>query len=568
MSDADGAVVLADVLLDRTVESDFAEECVICYESLYSQRCGVLQRSCNGVPQRVCRHIFHLRCCRKLRRSGARPSCPICRQTWTEVKPLPLLSVDPEDWFDTVCMEGGGVLPSQQVEEALLAQFPLSKESLAESLPKLWERWDPNGTGALDRTHCLGPFLEFAKGLSASCAEPPPEPEEEAEADGAGDGMETTSLHFAVAAGRVDAARSLAESESAPAIGLALREAAERGDAAVALALVEVALRRRQGSQAAGGARRRRRLDPFHFGWALREAAMRGHLEVVGMLAQRAPLLADDVGSALREAAQAGDVEMVRLLARHAPSGDSAFGVGWALREAALRGHAEVCAVLTQFAASDDVGAALREAVESGRSGLAAGAVLAEHAPSCDVSAALRSAAERNDVQMVAVLVEWAAANATGWALLQAAKAGHVEAVQALVGRAPRDDSIYGVAWALREAAVRGKHEAVAVLVEHAGDDGLDGGGGALGDAAESGQLEVVRVLMPRASSGDIEWAVLRAARKGHVEVTEALVASADLDEAKRIAVVELATARRSRNRASAPRPCRGVPAGCQCAVS
>lgn len=129
-------------------------ECPICFEPLCQQACGAMY-SRNGI--RVCTHYFHLDCLTSLRAQ----SCPLCRQEFSTVQPIPKVTENPEAWFRAMDANGDGELSYEEVLEGLRTSIPVDWQRIETDVDRLWNTWDPDRSGSIS----LAEFLDRGTGL-------------------------------------------------------------------------------------------------------------------------------------------------------------------------------------------------------------------------------------------------------------------------------------------------------------------------------------------------------------------------------------------------------------------
>ena len=155
-----------------SVES--SAECPVCLEYLCEDGpLCVLMRPARGSTRRACSHLLHERCAHSLQHSASAGSCPCCRAEYTSIKRVPQPTEDPHGWFKCVDAEEDGLLSQQQVADALAAAFPINCDKFEAVLPQLWERWDLNGSGFINKQEFMarGALFEFAHTLHLMCIE-------------------------------------------------------------------------------------------------------------------------------------------------------------------------------------------------------------------------------------------------------------------------------------------------------------------------------------------------------------------------------------------------------------
>ena len=154
----------------RSVES--SAECPVCLDALCKHSsCAVLMMATRRSMRRACAHLFHETCIHSLDRSASAGRCPICRAAYDSVKQVPRPTEDPHGWFNCVDAEEDGRLSKKQVTDALLAAFPINCDKFEAALPQLWERWDLNGSGYINKQEFMarGALYDFASTLHRLC---------------------------------------------------------------------------------------------------------------------------------------------------------------------------------------------------------------------------------------------------------------------------------------------------------------------------------------------------------------------------------------------------------------
>lgn len=167
---------LAKVVKNQTSSSVAEEyaECVVCFESLCTQQCGVLTSG----GKRTCRHLMHRSCAEAMQCAG-RYNCPECRAQFDSVHPLPKLSpTNIGEWFTAVDVNGDGRLSKAEVLTVLKAQYRLDWRALETHIDELWQTWDQDNSGDLAFHELTAPkgLVEYVTGAHiVGKFAPPPE---------------------------------------------------------------------------------------------------------------------------------------------------------------------------------------------------------------------------------------------------------------------------------------------------------------------------------------------------------------------------------------------------------
>lgn len=159
-----------------SVAEEYAE-CVVCFESLCSQQCGVLL--CQN--KRTCRHLLHRSCAEAMQCAG-RYNCPECRAQFDSVYPLPKLSpTNIGEWFAAVDVDGDGRLSKAEVLTVLKAQYRLDWRALEQHIDDLWQTWDQDNSGYLAFHELTAPrgLVEYVTGAHVANKFAPPPPTEQ-----------------------------------------------------------------------------------------------------------------------------------------------------------------------------------------------------------------------------------------------------------------------------------------------------------------------------------------------------------------------------------------------------
>jgi len=129
-------------------------ECPISFEPLHMGPVGVFMHG----TARVSSHYFNLEAARHWLSSG-NGMCPLTRNAITGVMAIPDVRIDPDGWFSAVDLDHNNKLTRFEAVEALKAQFPVDvaaiDAALADPAHTLWQQWDIDGSGTLERNELL-----------------------------------------------------------------------------------------------------------------------------------------------------------------------------------------------------------------------------------------------------------------------------------------------------------------------------------------------------------------------------------------------------------------------------
>lgn len=132
-------------------------ECPICFEPLCAAPVGVFLDSDR---KRTSQHFFNLAAAREWLQSGT-GQCPLTRKRIASVLEVPDIRVNPEGWFDAVDMDGDKRLSRLEVVDCLKAQLPVDAAALdaaaADAEHWMWQAWDLDGSGYIERSEMLHP---------------------------------------------------------------------------------------------------------------------------------------------------------------------------------------------------------------------------------------------------------------------------------------------------------------------------------------------------------------------------------------------------------------------------
>ncbi|KAL1515203.1 hypothetical protein AB1Y20_004264 [Prymnesium parvum] len=132
-------------------------ECPISFNPLHKGPVGVFV---NREGRRVSPHFYSLEGARKWLESGT-GTCPLTRQPIHSVVQVPNVNDDPEGWFRVVDFTGDGRLSRKEAIDALKAQLPtdnvLLDAALADPNHWMWQQWDVDGSGFIEKEEILAP---------------------------------------------------------------------------------------------------------------------------------------------------------------------------------------------------------------------------------------------------------------------------------------------------------------------------------------------------------------------------------------------------------------------------
>jgi len=138
-------------------QAEMKAECPICFEALCAASVGVFVGTDN---KRTSQHFFNLAAAREWLASGT-GMCPLTRKRIASVLEVPDIRVDPEGWFKAVDMDGDQRLSRLEIVECLKAQLPVDAAALdaAAADPEnwMWQAWDLDGSGYVERNELLHP---------------------------------------------------------------------------------------------------------------------------------------------------------------------------------------------------------------------------------------------------------------------------------------------------------------------------------------------------------------------------------------------------------------------------
>jgi len=138
-------------------QAEMKAECPICFEPLCSGPVGVFV---GPDGKRVSQHFFNLAAAREWLESGS-GNCPLTRKPIASVLDVPDIRSNPEGWFAAVDMNGDGRLSRLEVVECLKAQLPVDSSALDATLADqdhwMWQQWDSDSSGFIERQELLHP---------------------------------------------------------------------------------------------------------------------------------------------------------------------------------------------------------------------------------------------------------------------------------------------------------------------------------------------------------------------------------------------------------------------------
>ena len=150
-------------------------DCCVCLEPMHSRRRGFLTAVVHFddepvASRRVCRHVFHEECAKCILTtggSGGGSRCPLCRAPFNHVEPVPKLD-DNERWFTAADVNRDNRLSLHEISEMMAASTNLPSDRImrAVSETKLWDEWDVNKSGYIERGQELAAVLRFGKRLA------------------------------------------------------------------------------------------------------------------------------------------------------------------------------------------------------------------------------------------------------------------------------------------------------------------------------------------------------------------------------------------------------------------
>jgi Ca2+-binding EF-hand superfamily protein len=154
-SESTGRAIIA---AEPRAQAEMKAECPICFEPLSSAPVGVFLGP-NG--RRVSQHFFNLEAAREWMRTAPSQHCPLTRKPISRVLEVPDIRSDPDGWFEAVDIDGDGRLSRMEVVECLKEQLPIDNAALDAALADaghwMWQQWDTDGNGYIERQELLSP---------------------------------------------------------------------------------------------------------------------------------------------------------------------------------------------------------------------------------------------------------------------------------------------------------------------------------------------------------------------------------------------------------------------------
>ena len=295
-------------------------------------------------------------------------------------------------------------------------------------------------------------------------------------------------------------------------------------------------------------------------GWALTEAILHKHTEVIDLLVEHGVCVVDDdhrmeldLVPAIAEASMNGDIDSVKLFLKY--KGDKYLG--WALcdaatteiaelliehgatvdeiddmlgitplEEASRQGNTDVVRVLlNNYGAKKRLPVALIEAISNRHTHVIK--LLTQHGAQVDddenwfdyvqPEPELVEASMCGHTETVKLLLKHGAEKYLDWALEVASKKGHIKIIKLLLdyGVHMDDCDMFDTA-ALAEASREGHTDTVRFLIEQGVMNRL---GSALKAASGKGHIDIVDLLVEYGNAEDLGYALIEASRNGHTEV-------------------------------------------------
>ena len=301
-------------------------------------------------------------------------------------------------------------------------------------------------------------------------------------------------------------------------------------------------------------------------GWALTEAILNKHTEIVDLLLEHGVCVADDGDRhglpAIVEASIEGDIDSLKLLLKYGEKEQHHNDLGCALCVAATpeivkllldngaeadytytmydfkeiplvtassNGNIENVKLMLNYGAKKYLPKALVGAIENKHTDLAE--LLTQHGAHVDDESwfdfdempALVRASMWGNIEVVKLLSKHGAEKNLDWALEAASKGGHTEIVNFLFdyGDGVDDCDMFDTA-ALVEASRNGKTNTVRFLLEQLGI--MNRIGLALRAASGKGHLDIVQLLSEYGNADDLGYALIEASQSGHTEITKFLI--------------------------------------------
>ena len=305
-----------------------------------------------------------------------------------------------------------------------------------------------------------------------------------------------------------------------------------------------------------------------YHGWALTEAILNKHPEVIDLLLEHGVCVADDGhhfefdrSPAIVEASEKGDIDSLKLLLKYGEKEQYHAQLGWALCwtatpeivgllldngakadeinigdeiplvEASSKGNIEIVKLMLNHGAKKYLVDALIGAIENKHADIIE--LLTQHGAHVDDESwfdfdampALVQTSLWGDIETVKLLTKHGAEKYLDWALEAASKGGHTEIVNFLFdyGVEVNEYDMFDTA-ALVEASRNGKTDTVRFLLEQLGI--MNHLGLALRAASGEGHLDIVHLLSEYGNAEDLGYALIEASRSGHTEVIKFLIKS------------------------------------------
>ena len=256
-----------------------------------------------------------------------------------------------------------------------------------------------------------------------------------------------------------------------------------------------------------------------HLGWALTEAILKEHDEIIQLLSERGAQVDNDDRldyfmldePPLVTASISGNTNIVKLLLEHGAKKH----LGWALTEAIKHKHIEVTKVLLEHGVSvDEISDDDRTPLIEVKENLQTALILACQKGNTDVIQLLLN----NGAQVNAEISE-------RFAIVEASKNGHTEAIKLLLKHGAKLQT------ALIEASRNGHAEVVKLLLEKGARVNVQDSNGrsALITASENSHIAVVRILFEHNAlvnwqDNDGQSALMLACQNGHIQIIKMLL--------------------------------------------
>jgi ankyrin repeat protein/GTPase SAR1 family protein len=309
--------------------------------------------------------------------------------------------------------------------------------------------------------------------------------------------------------------------------------------------------------------------DSKYPGWALTEAILNKHTEVIDLLLEHGVCVADDgnrldsdKNPALVEASENGDIESVKLLLKYGEKEEYQDHLGWALSKATTpelfallldsgaeidvmneldmsplvyassAGNIEAIKLMLNHGAKKFLPEALIGAIVNKHTDIVELLIQYGHGAQVDDESwfdfqlyempCLVRASMMGDIETVKLLLKYGAEKNLDWALEAASRAGHLKIIKLLwkFGIQVDDQNMFDTA-ALVEASRNGHAAAVSFLFEQ----GVIGGLGlAIRAASFGGYVTILQFLIEYGDAEDLGYALIEASRSGHTEIIRFLL--------------------------------------------